>query len=127
MRFLVLSHGEVVGHSNLPHIDVGMGIVRGLFYPNERYATIQPIIRSHMMADGLLGEHDPTALKQARERIKELELQIQDANSEPLECELVHITDLSQELEENGCEIDVLGFSSAIKQKFWPVEWENWR
>ncbi len=122
MRFRVLSRGEVVGYSELPFIDAGMGIVRGIFHPNECYATIQTIIRSRMMA---LDEFNSVALEQALERIRELELRIQSAEGESLECDVVFIEDFieAEALDGEAIEIAVTGFSTEVLQKFWPDQW----
>ena len=123
MRFLVLSRGEVVGASDLPWIDVGMGVVSGPFHPNERYATIQPTIRAHHFADGSLGSHNPVALEQARQRIEELQLRVQTQDGKPLECNTVFLTDFSQELEENSMEVTIYGFEPETLCAFWPTEY----
>ncbi|RYX86691.1 hypothetical protein EON83_00490 [bacterium] len=116
----MLARGEVVGASDLPYLDDGMGIATGLFLPNERYIDIQPTILAHMLADGSLGNDDPVALERTRENIKNLDMTIQSAEGEHLESELIFIADFSEELEKDGLEIHVLGLSREARQKFWP-------
>lgn len=121
MKFNLYVSDECVGWSELPWADPPMSVVAGPFYPNENYKKVQPTVRELHFHDGSLGPHNESKRQEAMQKVGMLGLELRAETSEVLRpAGNVHLTDFSEELEEQAIEITAFGLPREQFLQFWP-------
>jgi len=107
--------------------DPPMGCASGPFHPNDGYRKIQPIIREYHLYDGTLGEVNGQKRIEAEAKIDALRLSVITEDGEALDPEVgVHISDFSEELDEDPYQLDVLGLPFDIYDRLFPLAWQEY-
>ena len=123
----VHAKGILVGSAELIPTDPPMGCASGPFYPNDGYRKIQPIIREYHLYDGTLGEVNGQKRLEAEAKIDALRLSVITEDGEVLDPEVgVHISDFSEELDEDPYQLDVLGLPFDIYDRLFPLAWQEY-
>jgi len=127
LRCNVHANGKLVGSAELIPTDPPMGCASGPFYPNDGYRKIQPIIREYHLYDGTLGEVNGQKRLEAEAKIDALRLSVITEDGEVLDPEVgVHISDFSEELDEDPYQLDVLGLPFDIYDRLFPLAWQEY-
>ena len=127
LKCYVHAKGILVGSAELIPTDPPMGCASGPFYPNDGYRKIQPIIREYHLYDGTLGEVNGQKRLEAEAKIDALRLSVITEGGEVLDPEVgVHISDFSEELDEDPYQLDVLGLPFEIFDRLFPLAWEEY-
>jgi hypothetical protein len=127
LRCHVHANGKLVGSAELIPTDPPMGCASGPFYPNDDYRKIQPIIREYHLYDGTLGEVNGQKRLEAEAKIDALRLSVITEDGEVLDPEVgVHISDFSEELDEDPYQLDVLGLPFDIYDRLFPLAWQEY-
>jgi len=127
LRCHVHAKGILVGSAELIPTDPPMGCASGPFYPNDGYRKIQPIIREYHLYDGTLGEVNGQKRLEAEAKIDALLLSVITEDGEVLDPEVgVHISDYSEELDEDPYQLDVLGLPFDIYDRLFPLAWQEY-
>ena len=127
LRCYVHANGILVGSVELIPTDPPMGCASGPFYPNDGYRKVQPIIREYHLYDGTLGEVNGQKRLEAEAKIDALRLSVITEDGEVLDPEVgVHISDFSEELDEDPYQLDVLGLPFDIYDRLFPLAWQEY-
>jgi hypothetical protein len=127
VRCNVYANRILVGSVELIPTDPPMGCASGPFYPNDGYRKIQPIIREYHLYDGTLGEANGQKRLEAEAKIDALRLSVITEDGEVLDPEVgVHISDFSEELDEDPYQLDVLGLPFDIYDRLFPLAWQEY-
>ena len=127
LRCHVYANRILVGSAELIPTDPPMGCASGPFYPNDGYRKIQPIIREYHLYDGTLGEVNGQKRLEAEAKIDALRLSVITEDGEVLDPEVgVHISDYSEELDEDPYQLDVLGLPFDIYDRLFPLAWQEY-
>ena len=127
LRCQVCANGILIGSAELIAEDPPMGCASGPFYPDDGYRKIQPIIREYHLYDGTLGEVNGQKRLEAEAKIDALRLSVITEDGEVLDPEVgVHISDFSEELDEDPYQLDVLGLPFDIYDRLFPLAWQEY-
>lgn len=109
MKHTVRLKGVIVGHSELEHIEPGVGRAWGAFRPGLGYELVQPVFRLFARAvphDG--SRRDDEMLGRYHDARDALDLHLEDTSGKPIRTSTIHIADYSVEAGDSAIELDVL-------------------
>jgi hypothetical protein len=101
--------GVIVGHSDLEHVEPGVGRAWGPFRPGLGYELVQPVFRLFARAvphDG--SPRDDALLERYHDARDALQLELQDAAGKSIPVSTIHIADYTVEEGDRAIELDVL-------------------
>jgi hypothetical protein len=101
--------GVIVGHSDLEHIEPGVGRAWGPFRPGLGYELVQPVFRLFARAmprDG--SARDDALLAKYHGARDALALELQDDTGRRIPTSAIHIADYTVEEGDRAIELDVL-------------------
>lgn len=120
MRFDLLAGDELVGSSDLPHVDPPMGVVFGPLYPHDNYKNIQKTIQEFHLYDGSFGKIDDRRLQQVRQKIQTLDLKVKTEKGGILQpVGGVHVTDFTEKLGNEPIQLEVLRLPREQLLQYW--------
>jgi hypothetical protein len=110
MKYLLYCDEELVGWSALEFADPPMGCVAGVFYPNENYEKIKPVICEYSEC-ALGGKVCKEAYDKVFSKIEALDLVVKPEQGDPFEpVGGVSLIDYAEELDDDtGLELSVFG------------------
>ena len=109
MKHTVRLKGVIVGHSELEHIEPGVGRAWGAFRHGLGYELVQPVFRLFARAvshDG--SRRDDDMLARYHDARDALDLQLEDTSGKRIRTSTIHIADYTVEAGDNAIELDVL-------------------
>ena len=109
MKHTVRLKGVIVGHSELEHVEPGIGRAWGAFRPGLGYELVQPVFRLFARAvphDG--SARDDAMLAKYHDARDALDLRLEDARGKPIGASAIHIADYTIEAGDKAIELDVL-------------------
>lgn len=109
MRHTVRLRDVIVGHSDLEHINLGLGRAWGDFRPGLGYDLVQPIFRLFAEAVPMGGSTRDAALLERYYKARDaLKLELQDDRGRVIRTSAIHIADYSIEASGAAIVLDVL-------------------
>ena len=109
MKHTVRLKGVIVGHSELEHVEPGVGRAWGAFRPGLGYDLVQPVFRLFARAvphDG--SARDENMLARYHDARDALDLELEDTSGKRIRTSTIHITDYTVEAGVQAIELDVL-------------------
>jgi hypothetical protein len=111
-------HGIIVGHSDLEHVEPGVGRAWGAFRPGLGYDLVQPVFRLFAQAvPREEGARDDALLARYYKARDALNLELVDGNGARIRTSAIHIADYSIEAGPAAIELDVLIHDDAYWQR----------
>jgi hypothetical protein len=109
VKHTVKLHGVIVGHSELEHIERGVGRAWGSFRPGLGYELVQPVFRLYAQAVAMGGAvRDEALLARYYNARDALQLELVDARGSRISTNTIHIADYTIEEGPSAIALDVL-------------------
>ena len=110
MRYALWLDDSLLGSSDLPHLDDGMGVMLGRFFPEPEYGRVEAVFRLFAEAHGETSRDPVDEAKLARfyEQRDSLPLTLRHASGEVIATQAITVLDYRPEGGDDCIELEVV-------------------